>query len=250
MRIVLANELIEAVIAAENDEQLHLSLSVAADRMGFDHFALSYNRRPGRFGSHKFLLHNYPRAWAEIYTAFDLSATDPVQRTCEKSPIGVGWKEIERFIPLTRGDLNMMAIGRDNGIADGYTVPRYLPGEGGGSCTFALGPDRLFPSEMRYVAELVGAVAVYNALQRVGQTRVGILRPLSERQRECVLWSARGKTKAEIAIILDISEDTVSQHLRAARERYDVHCRQQLILCALFDGLISFADIFDWWHKE
>jgi LuxR family transcriptional regulator, quorum-sensing system regulator CciR len=250
MRITFADELISSILAAQTDEDLHSALADASRRMGFDHFALSYNRRPGRANSHKFLLHNYPNAWAQIYTAFDLSANDPVQRTCQKSLIGFVWSEIEDFVTLSRGDLNMMAIGRDNGIADGYTVPRHLPGEGGGSCTFAVNPDNFLPEDMLYVAELVGAVAVFNSLRRVGNARKGTLRPLSERQRECLLWSARGKTNAEIAIILDISEETVSQHLRAARERYEVHCRQQLILCALFDGLISFVDIFDWWRKE
>ena len=71
---------------------------------------------------------------------------------------------------------------------------------------------------------------------------------LSPRQRECVLWSARGKTAAETAAILGIGEDTVVQHLRTARERYDVHSRHALILCSLFDGLISFADIRRWWY--
>lgn len=250
MRIILANELIDSIITASSDEELHASLVAAADQMGFDHYALSYDRRPGRIPSHRFLLHNYPKVWAQIYIAFDLSANDPVQRTCQKSLLGFGWSEIGDFVALTKGDLNMLAIGRDNGIADGYTVPRYLPGEGGGSCTFAVSPDHTLPEDMLRVAELVGAAAVFNALRRVGEIRQCIVKPLSERQRECLLWSARGKTNAEIAIILAISEETVSQHLRAARERYDVHCRQQLILCALFDGLISFADIFDWWHKD
>jgi hypothetical protein len=43
-----------------------------------------------------------------------------------------------------------------------------------------------------------------------------------------------------------IREDTVIEHLKFARDRYGVHSRQSLILSALFDGLISFADIFDW----
>jgi hypothetical protein len=34
----------------------------------------------------------------------------------------------------------------------------------------------------------------------------------------------------------------------AARQRYAVHCRQMLILCALFDGLIGFSDVYDWWR--
>ena len=71
---------------------------------------------------------------------------------------------------------------------------------------------------------------------------------LTERQRECVLWSARGKTAGETAGILGISEETVVRHLKIARERYSVPCRQMLILCALFDGIIGFSDVYDWWR--
>ena len=69
---------------------------------------------------------------------------------------------------------------------------------------------------------------------------------LSDRQRECLLWVARGKTAAETAIILGISTETVIQHLKMARERYEVHCSQSLILAAMFDGLIGFGDVFKW----
>ena len=30
--------------------------------------------------------------------------------------------------------------------------------------------------------------------------------------------------------------------------RYSVPCRQMLILCALFDGVIGFSDVYDWWR--
>ncbi|MBI3444313.1 MAG: autoinducer binding domain-containing protein [Magnetospirillum sp.] len=41
----------------------------------------------------------------------------------------------------------------------------------------------------------------------------GTVRPLSEREAEMLTWSARGKTVAETAIILSISEKTVQFHL-------------------------------------
>ncbi|WP_198045944.1 helix-turn-helix transcriptional regulator, partial [Novosphingobium aquimarinum] len=69
---------------------------------------------------------------------------------------------------------------------------------------------------------------------------------LTDRQRECLLWVARGKTAAETAMILEISTETVIQHLKMARERYQVHCKQSLVVAALFDGLIGFADIIRW----
>ncbi|WP_293842892.1 hypothetical protein [Sphingopyxis sp.] len=63
-----------------------------------------------------------------------------------------------------------------------------------------------------------------------------------------MLWSARGKTAGETAGILGISEETVVRHLKIARERYSVPCRQMLILCALFDGVIGFWEVHDWWR--
>ena len=45
---------------------------------------------------------------------------------------------------------------------------------------------------------------------------------------------------------MGISKETVIQHLKEARDRYDTSNRASLILYALFDGLISFSDIFRW----
>jgi DNA-binding CsgD family transcriptional regulator len=42
---------------------------------------------------------------------------------------------------------------------------------------------------------------------------------LSPRQREVVLWIARGKTMPEIGLILGRAETTVRYHLRLARHR-------------------------------
>lgn len=103
---------------------------------------------------------------------------------------------------------------------------------------------------MFHVAEIVGAFALTRARQIAGAMPPKVRPVLSERQRECVLWSARGKTAGETAAILGISEVTVVQHLKIARERYDVHSGQVLILCALFDGLIGFGDVFDWWRPN
>lgn len=250
MRLTLADELIAQIAAATSESDLHDALALATERMGFDHFALSYDRRPGRSGTHRFLLHSYPEAWAQSYIRYDLAAADPVVRTCEKSPNGFAWNQMEKFVNLTQGDHHLMNVASDNGVANGYTVPRHLPGEGGGSCSFVVGPETAFPNDMRYVAELVGACAVHNALQRFEDIRKQKPHPLTERQLECLIWSARGKTNAEIGAILSISAQTVAQHLQAARDRYEVSSRQQLVLCALCDGLISFADIFDWHQKH
>lgn len=246
MQFEIIEELSAIISQAASNEYLHIALGQTARRLGFDHFALSFAAWASGSEAPSLLLHDYPAAWAQVYVSFDLAGTDPVRRACDKALGGFEWRTLERLIPMTRGDRQMLAVGRECGIADGYTVPRHLPGEASGSCTFAICPGRTIPRAMLVGAEILGAMAVESAARLCG------LRPhvgtpvLSDRQRECLIWSARGKTAGEIASILDISSDTVNEHLKHARERYDVHCKQSLIVRALFDGLIGFSDIFRW----
>ncbi len=67
---------------------------------------------------------------------------------------------------------------------------------------------------------------------------------LTGRQAECVALVARGKTDWEISRILGIGQETVTQHVKDARERYGTTKRTLLAIRALFDGQISFADVF------
>jgi len=245
----LTEELAQEISGARKEEQLFAALANAAGRMGFDHFALAFDRR-GTGDAASMLVHNYPEAWARVYVGFDLSATDPIRRAGERSITGFQWCNVDRYVPLTRGDHQLLNVARESGIGDGFTVPRHLPGEATGSCSFAVAPRADMPADMLHVAEVIGAVAIATARELIGSADLRPRPVLTERQRECVLWSARGKTAGEIADILGISEETVVRHLKMARERYSVHCRSMLILCALFDGLIGFSDIYDWWRPN
>jgi DNA-binding CsgD family transcriptional regulator len=246
----LIQDLSGELVDAATEKALHDALGRVSRQMGFDHFALSFEARPCRDSSTSLLVHDYPDEWAKVYNGFDLAGADPVRRACDRALSGFAWRAIERLVPLTRQDRQMLAVGRESGIADGYTVPRHLPGEASGSCTFVVRPMTPLPAPMLVVAEIVGAVAL-GAAQRLTELGRTVAKPvLSDRQRECLLWSARGKTAPEIATILDISEETVTQHLKLARERYDVHNRTSLILCAIFDGLIGYSDIFRWWRSS
>src|SRR3546814_8579051 len=79
---------------------------------------------------------------------------------------------------MTEGDRHMLAVGRENGVGDGFTVPRHLPGEASGSCSFAVRPNREIPREMLHVAEIVGAFALASARRIVG------VAPVRERRSE------------------------------------------------------------------
>lgn len=246
MRLDLAEEFAAELLGVESTYELEEVLQRVSRRLGFDHFALTLETRTGADIPPEVLLHDYPEEWAKVYISFDLAGRDPVKRACDKSFGGFAWESIERLVPLTRGDRQMLAVGRECGIGDGYTVPRHLPGMARGSCTFAVRQEGSLPTRWLAVAELVGSLALGCALRTSGMFRMAPTARLSDRQRECLLWTARGKTASETAIILGISEETVVQHLKMARERYEVHCKQSLVLSALFDGLIGFGDVIRW----
>jgi DNA-binding response OmpR family regulator len=62
---------------------------------------------------------------------------------------------------------------------------------------------------------------------------------LSEREVETLTWAARGKTSAEIAVILDLTKRTVDFHVDNARAKLGVTTRIQAVVKAAAGGLID-----------
>jgi len=62
---------------------------------------------------------------------------------------------------------------------------------------------------------------------------------LNDREMETLTWVARGKTSAEIAIILGLSKRTVDFHLENARVKLGVQTRTEAVIKAAFGRLIS-----------
>jgi LuxR family quorum-sensing system transcriptional regulator CciR len=136
----------------------------------------------------------------------------------------------------------------DCGLAEGFTVPLNVPGEFLGSCSFGLAPGREVPRETLPAVQYVGCFA-FEAARRIQskfQTRQLVDesgRKLTQRQFDCLILAAQGKSDWDIGQLLGIAGDTVHQHLEAAKRRYGVASRTQLVVRALFDSQITFADI-------
>jgi len=61
---------------------------------------------------------------------------------------------------------------------------------------------------------------------------------LTERELECLRWTASGKTSWEISIILSISESTVIFHIKNAIEKLQVTNRSQAVAKAIAQSRI------------
>ena len=67
--------------------------------------------------------------------------------------------------------------------------------------------------------------------------------PLSPRERECLLWAARGKTYAETAAILDISFASVKTHLDHSRYKLNCATLAQATAAAVAHGILTRDDL-------
>lgn len=244
-RLAIAEAFVENAKTVRTADALHAALLQSCEDMHVRYFALAHHIDFGREAGPAVRLHNYPPVWEQWFDERRLGRTDPIHRACHRAGVGFAWAAVPGMIKLTAEDKYVLDNAYKVGIGDGFTIPASVPGEALGSCSFAVDAGKDFPEQFHHICQLIGGFA-FEAARRVSGSRPleAPLQPiLTDRQRDCVLWAARGKTDWEISVILGISHETVIQHLKHARERYGVQKRALLAVRALFDGLISFSDI-------
>ncbi|RYY28695.1 MAG: LuxR family transcriptional regulator [Sphingomonadales bacterium] len=187
-------------------------------------------------------VHNYPEEWAHWFDTQRLGIIDPVHRASQQTSAGFYWRDMVRGRALAPQDRFVFARARRHGIGDGLTIPAHVPGDAHGSCSFAWARGKAPGPGALFFAQSIANFA-FETARRLHGPRNPARPRLTDRQRECLLWAARGKTDWEIARIMGIRHFTVVEHIRNARLRYDAATRGMLIVRALFDGTLNFGDI-------
>jgi LuxR family quorum-sensing system transcriptional regulator CciR len=241
------------VRSARELEQL---LAHISQHMGFDYYALIHHvdltpmnaERSHMDDGDLIALTNYPQEWVATYVARSIVSNDPVHLASHRTNVGFRWDEVGKLIDLTSAHRSIRVDTLKAGLDQGFTVPANIPGEANGSCSFAMRRGRVLPAERLAMAQLVGSFAFQAARSLVLRARdTHELRrrtALPPRQLDCILLVAKGRSDAEIADELGISEETVKWYLKEARQTYGVNKRVQLVLRTIFDGQLAISDIF------
>lgn len=215
-------------------------LVAAARSLGFHYVALVDHG--GADGEDRLRLTNYPSSWQQRWLAGRYGLNDPVQRACRLTGCGFRWSRLDQLIHLTPSQRAVLDESRRHGLGDGFTVPLHRPGWRTKSCSFAVEPDTAFPTAALWAAELLAHRAGERARALDGAASTA-LPGLSPRQRACIALLGAGLTDGGIARRLGLAEETVTKYLNAARRRYGVSRRSQLLAAALRDGVIGFEDL-------
>ena len=212
---------------------------------GFDRIAYAFAHHStgdGEVPAAQFL-DNYPDWFNERYHSRGYMACDPWVRL---GTTGLTPKRMRRYhLPDADEALQRDFYGdmTDTGWRDGVLFPLGCSGRiriAGLSVANAMGEEE-FSRLMRDRGPLVQA-AVYAAhakLELLIVREERNARPLTPRERECLLWTASGLTSKGVARKLGVTDKAVDFHLRNAMTKLQVATRTQAVAKAILLGAIE-----------
>jgi len=234
--------LYESLSACQTVEELHTATARIVKRLGFEHFIYGVNVNTTLTRPYQFFLSGYPKEWWKHYTESDYKKIDPIVRHAAEKVIPVIWnKQLFSSRPAAR----LRGEAKEFGLANGASFP--VHGRHGEFSALNLATSRDSSEAKQDIVAAIGkaqllACYVHEAVQRIvlskGPVPLDKIK-LTEREKECLLWAADGKTSWEIGQIVNISEHTVVFHLRNVIRKMGVTNRQQAIARSLSMGLIQ-----------
>jgi len=128
----------------------------------------------------------------------------------------------------------VVKIPRGSGI-HGLQVPVF--GHAGLEGAISFGGRNIDSSLIARATLALAGTAAFRAARRLTDLRNGAVKEsLSAREREVLQWTAAGRRQIDIAATLGLSERTIENHLRRARERLGAQTTAQAIRIAIRNG--------------
>lgn len=227
-------EFVDAIQTAHDDDGFERVATRMTQRLGFRWFA--YLRIVE--GAPK-LISSYPKSWTSRYFDLHYEQLDPVVRRARLERDLFSWGSGASTPAGTREQRKFFEEATTFGIESGITVP--IRGGFGRMAAFTLAtddramrPERLV-AKSKDVVQLVGLYFHTYVAARPGAVCVppdanGVL---TQRERQCLAWAARGKTMADTAVLVGISPRTVVFHLENARRKLEATSIAQCVAEAL-----------------
>lgn len=104
---------------------------------------------------------------------------------------------------------------------------------------FGLSGTRGEPDKNEIKSLLYLASNAFEKLSGIEEEVHSVKVKLTDRERECVYWTAAGKTSSEVAQILNISENTINHYLSTAANKLDTVNKAHTVAKALRLGILN-----------
>ncbi|MER9858878.1 MULTISPECIES: LuxR family transcriptional regulator [unclassified Mesorhizobium] len=228
--------------AAQSEELFDL---LAAFALNFDcpwiaYRSLSPNQRfskPVRRGPAIML--NYPDEWQQRYFEMGYDKTDPIIKTSRKRSSAFRWSDVYNDASTTEDERRIFNEAKTFGLRSGISVPFHGSDASFAIMSFAQSGGHEF--ENRTMTYLQLAALHFHLKVADFADRVGIEEAprLSLREKECIFWTARGKSSREIGMILGITMNTVNFHIKNVLRKLDASSRTVAAIKAVNFGIVE-----------
>jgi DNA-binding CsgD family transcriptional regulator len=217
---------LRGILSANSPANLRESLARIAQRIGFRYFVFRGRYPQVRGGHHDIRLDNCPTGWFDYCSehGFD-TPRDPMHHRAMQETTPVLWRDWVSHYP------NYFAAARKFGLVTGVTHAVYGPLGDQSSISFMKGVGGIEAERDIVTAlsecQLIACYAHRNVARAIengldsnpGAPPPGSVPILTERERECLIWVAMGKTASQVAATLSLSEATIIYHLSKARRK-------------------------------
>lgn len=228
----------------EDVASLEAAFSKALWDLGFREWAYQVIRTDALPDEKPLILTTFSDAWYNHYIDSGYHRVDPVILNGPNQVAPFTWSAMSFGVEPSPEQRRLFAEAAEFGVGEGVGIP--IHGARGALAMTSMvsdhgmeGLDRLMSTVGQDVHLL--SLAFHNharellALGRMGRTTVS----LTPRERECLLWTAAGKSAWQTAQILGISYRTVYFHLANVRSKMGVVNVYHAVMKAIMEGIIS-----------
>lgn len=234
------SEFVESTNSATSPGEITELFKRAISSRGYERFAYgmltNYGRYTFRDGiSPPALVLDYPDAWVAHYFDRDYLSIDPIISRTPVMRQPFLWDELAELNPAQN---IFMSEANEAGLGHGICVP--IHGPFGDSFAISMTSEHSDADPSNALGELHVLATQYHSafFELIIENQSTDVVRLTPRERECLVWSARGKSSWDIGEILDISEHTVNFHLKNSMAKLDASSRILAVVKAIRMGLI------------
>lgn len=210
---------------------------------GFSNYVLGSFSAIGSFSLECLDINEYPDDWINHYFEKGYEAIDPVIQTGRISKLPFKWSETPNILPkYSDKQKNFMKEAKEAGLAEGIAVP--CVGDGGKKSFVSVVAPSVDDKELNEAMHVIHVMAMYfhasyNEILKQESSKTQDIPQLTVRERECLVWIAKGKSSWDIGNIMNISQKTVDFHVENAKKKLDTFTRPQAVVKAIKYNLIS-----------
>jgi LuxR family transcriptional activator of conjugal transfer of Ti plasmids len=231
------------ILSTQNDTcEIERLLGRTLEQYGFPRFAyLSFTPRGD--DDDTLAMTTYPSPWVKQYCANRYDRIDPVISRSIATTLPFAWSTERSDAKLTRKQKLFLEEASAFGIRHGVTIPLHdRQGKVATLTLAAFGSQLAFDARVEQYRHQLHLIAIYlhAQLRNAMPAPMPLLRPyLTQRERCCLQWAARGKSALDTAEIICVSRRTVVFHTENAKRKLGVATVQQAVAKGLMYDIIG-----------